>query len=150
MSNAYEILNQLQRKCRGEHEHEHLLNDRAGPAAHYPEDLCRAICRGLVRQIEHQRQHVRHLLSVEAGTVAGERPEEEEDEWMMDLQDAWDDVSGKALDPMKVRAARKLEMEYINGKRVWRKISRKEALAQGLQNRWNKMDRHRQGRREPA
>ena len=59
---------------------------------------------------------MRHLLSVGAHTVAGDRPEEEEDDWMMNMQDAWDDVSGKALNSKKVKEARKLEMEYINNK----------------------------------
>ena len=47
------------------------------------------------------------------------------------MQEAWDDVSGKMLDPKKVRAARRLEMDFINTKKVWWKMNRREALAQG-------------------
>ena len=143
MSNAEEVLGQLSRDCPGIHEHDPLLNG--------PEGLCRAICRGLAGQIERQRQPVRHLLSEEAHTVAGERPAEEEDDWILDLQDAWDDVSGKALNPKKVQEARQLEMDYINGKKVWRKTTRKKALDQGYRivgTRWIDIDKGDESRPE--
>ena len=79
MSNAPEILVELNQLCRGNHYHQPLVSGRAGPAARYPEGLYRAICRGLIRQIERQRQHVRHLLTVEAIDLIDELPGEEED-----------------------------------------------------------------------
>ena len=63
---------------------------------------------------------------------------------------AWDDVSGKNLDVHKVAAARKKEIAYIEGKGVWKKMSRKEAIRKGLkvlQVRWidiNKGDEERE------
>ena len=38
------------------------------------------------------------------------------------LQEAWDDVSGAALDPKEVRRARLKEIQYIKDKKVWRRI----------------------------
>ena len=37
MSNAPEVLKELGMLCRGEHEHQHLLSNRAAPAAVYPD-----------------------------------------------------------------------------------------------------------------
>ena len=54
---------------------------------------------------------------------------------------AWDDVSGKELDAKKVNTARKKEIE---GKKVWRKVSRLEAMRKGwsvLQVRWNAINK---------
>ena len=52
---------------------------------------------------------------------------------------AWDDVSAAPLNPEKVVEARRLEMEYVNKKPVWHKISRKKAKAMGwkiVKSRW--------------
>ena len=43
---------------------------------------------------------------------------------------AWDDITGAPLDPIRVTAARRLEIEYADRKPVWRKISRKTAKSQ--------------------
>ena len=43
------------------------------------------------------------------------------------LQEAWDDVSGAALDPKKVRRARLKEIQYIKDKNVRRRIPLQEA-----------------------
>lgn len=52
---------------------------------------------------------------------------------------AWDDVTGAPLDPEKVVAARKLEIQYATRKPVWRKIARAEARKKGwkvIKSRW--------------
>ena len=41
-------------------------------------------------------------------------------------------MSGAALDPKKVRAARMEELEHVRKKCVWRKIPRSEARRRGL------------------
>ena len=121
MSNACEVLAQLGRQCDGSHKHEPLLNNRAGAAAIYPEGLCKAICKGMKRQIEFDQQKVQSLLTLSAKDTVAERPELEEDDTQSLLQDAWDDTSGKALDAKRVREARRLEMQYVKDKQVWRK-----------------------------
>ena len=44
------IAKQLAVKCGGKHEHGHLLSGRAGPAAKYTENMCRAIVMGILEQ----------------------------------------------------------------------------------------------------
>ena len=71
-----------------------------------------------------------------------EVPEAEEDD--LSWTSAWDDVSGKELKPEGVRKARALEIEHVNMKKVWRKISRAEATRQGCKfigTRWVDVDK---------
>ena len=76
---------------------------RAKAAAIYPEGLCRAICKGLVEQLRMDKAEVKSLLKVGVETKVGESPEEENHE--EEVSKAWDDVSGKELDPMGVSFA---------------------------------------------
>ena len=45
---------------------------------------------------------------------------------------AFDDVTGDVLYPTEVMKERLKELDYIENKKVWRKISRREALARGI------------------
>ena len=45
--------------------------------------------------------------------------------------DVWDYISVAPLDPMKFTAARKLEIEYVERKPVWKKIPQKQAKERG-------------------
>ena len=52
---------------------------------------------------------------------------------------AWDDISAAPLDPVKVTAARELEISYAEKKPVWRKVPRWQAKEQGwkiIKSRW--------------
>ena len=53
-------------------------------------------------------------------------PEENEDD--MQLAEAWDDVSGKELDPQKVMIARREEMEYYKKMGVYDKVPIEECI----------------------
>ena len=55
-----------------------------------------------------------------------------EEEVIGELETAWDDTSGKALDPRGARRARLKEMSYINEKGVWTIVDRQWALASGI------------------
>ena len=55
----------------------------------------------------------------------------EEDDHEM-LEQAWDDITGEELDAKEVRKARLKEIGYIHDKRVWRKMSRREAIRRGI------------------
>ena len=60
---------------------------------------------------------------------------------------AWDDVTGEPLVRGEVLKARALEIEHIRNKKVWDKITRKEALKNGMkviQTRW--LDRNNRDR----
>ena len=48
-----------------------------------------------------------------------------------ELQEAWDDVSGRELEPEKARKARKEEIEYIRKTNLYTKVDRKKATSLG-------------------
>ena len=50
MSSSRCIIQELDRKCTGDHDHVPLVGGRAAGAAIYPQALCEAICRGTARQ----------------------------------------------------------------------------------------------------
>ena len=78
------------------------------------------------------------LVTVGPGTkISTEIPLQEEPSpaWSF----AWDDTSGEQLDPDEVRRARATEMDYINGRGVWRKVPRSLASRNGwkvIDTRW--------------
>ena len=79
MSNASEVLKELNRKCDGKHGHMPLTDGRAKAAQVYPADMCRAICRGLIRQKEKANDKVKTLLTLKTTDTIGELPDHEED-----------------------------------------------------------------------
>ena len=54
-SNSKFILEELDKKCPGGHEHVPLVAGRAAGAAIYPQMLCEAICRGVARQKKYDQ-----------------------------------------------------------------------------------------------
>ena len=69
----------------------------------------------------------------------GIRHEEDSDEnaWLLGI--AWDDVTGALLDPREVRKARVKEVDCLDEKHMYTKISRAEAQRRGikiLRTRW--------------
>ena len=57
MSSSKHILDQLDRRCTGDHEHVHLMGGRAAAAQEYPPALCEAIIKGILKQNNHDRQN---------------------------------------------------------------------------------------------
>ena len=141
LTNSIEIGEELQRRCKGEHVHQELIDGRAQWAARYPPGLCRAICRGLMRELSNDLQQLKCLLSVRAVDTVGEMQtgdgegrvrgvqHEEDDQPMVE---AWDDVTGERLEAKEVLKARMLEIGYVRQKKVWKKISRDEAIKRGI------------------
>ena len=129
MSNSPEILSELTRKCDEEHRHQQLLGSARPTCGSVPEGLCRAICMGLMKGLRNKECHVKKILEMTEHTTRGEIPEEE----TVDIDDveAWDDVTGKALDPIALRQARLKEMKYVKEKEVWQPISPDEARRRG-------------------
>ena len=72
MSNSPEMLSELTRKC--DEQHQQLLGSPAGPAARYPEGLCRAICMGLMKGLRNKECHVKKILELTEHTTVGEIP----------------------------------------------------------------------------
>ena len=56
VSNGWCLLEELCRRCPGDHSHQPLMGGRAAAAAEYPDDLCHAVCRGLVRQKQYEKE----------------------------------------------------------------------------------------------
>ena len=71
---------------------------------------------------------VKKILELTEHITIGEIPEAETVDFDVE---AWDDVTGKALDPKTVRQARLKEMKYVKEKEVWEPISRDEARRRG-------------------
>lgn len=57
MSSSKYILDKLDRRCTGDHDHVHLMGGRAVAAQEYPPALCEAIIQGIVEQKRHDRQN---------------------------------------------------------------------------------------------
>ena len=55
MSNSKFILEELDKKCPGDHKHVPLIAGRAAGAAIYPQALCEAICRGIAKQKKYDQ-----------------------------------------------------------------------------------------------
>ena len=113
------IAMELQKKCPNRsgqvhHRHVTLEGGRTKSAQVYPEGLCRAIGQGLTHQLEVDKKG-KFMLAKLGGTeeemhdvqqqLHQEFPTAEEDD-EKELTSAWDDVTGGALDPEKVKAAR--------------------------------------------
>lgn len=131
MTSSAEIARNLCRRCDKSHWHQALVNGRASRAGEYPTQLCSAICRGLIKQLELDEKSLKTLLSLKATDIVHDKPPPEEDKHLEAVAKAWDDVTGKELDPVAVKRARLQEMEYTGSKRVWDKIDRQEALRNG-------------------
>ena len=103
-----------------------LQNGRASKEQVYPDALCRATCQGVQDQIEVDKGGQFMLMNItnEDKTTSRELKKEEnmvrskykivEEDDSVELECAWDDVSGAALDPQKVRKARQEEIEYVH------------------------------------
>ena len=109
-------------ECKDQNKHIAVWGARARAAQRYPQDLCRAVVAGV--KAENMRRDT-NLCEIDIDVVvelsnmecenAGTRHEDELSEWAR----AWDDVTGKALDPKEVVTARQQEMKYVNDLKVY-------------------------------
>ena len=144
LTNAVCIARRLSRRCLNKpdyqaHRHVALTNGRPRAAQVCPDKFCREICRGIHEQVQRDRdgQYLLAEIAVcehdcfkQIMKTANELKkkcqtveEEEEDP----NEEAWDDVSGNALDPKEVRRARKEEIEYVHKMGLCIKVPVKEA-----------------------
>ena len=100
----------------------------------YPPELCKARCRGLIKQIaadkdgqfpltrmEHdENQSSRNIMNVAKQIKEEYRTDEEDDP--VELEIAWDDVSGAELDPKMARKAREQEIQYVRKMELYEKV----------------------------
>jgi hypothetical protein len=131
MSSSPAILEALARRCRGGHDHSPLLGGtRARDAAAYPPGLCRAIAQGATEQLrrDDRARSVDRLLAVRSGPASTEVHCDEPQDRVRDEGDelaAWaatevyDEITGAALPPSLVQAARAEEVKFMLEWGVW-------------------------------
>ena len=98
ITNSYHIACELQRRCPGDHEHEHLMGGKAAAAAVYPPELCKAIIRGLKRHLRHKKGPCEVHPKVEMTILAGETEPMEE---MEDFEDMLPEVARMPKETLK-------------------------------------------------
>ena len=150
LTNSYWIAQELNRRCEGNHAHVPLLDGKAGAAAIYPVELCRAICRGLLREKKERVLQVKAIVQIDPIGKGKKLPSKEDhhdgEEASREAEigakydvEAWDDVSGVKLDAKQVMKARNEEIGWFKKKGVYQKIPRAEAIKNGwtiLRVRW--------------
>ena len=162
LANAAMIAKELSRRCTpGQHVHIALDEGRAKAAERYPPGLVRAIITGLKNQIKEDGKSLidtRPVSSLQLRKVLtefGSPPHwvdnqhsdgVDEEITKMELNalrvkngEAWavNDVSGSALDPTSVKAARALELEYFHIMKVYTKVPRSVARGKKIiKTRW--------------
>ena len=116
------------------HKHVRLESGRAKAAQIYPPELCQAICRGFKEQLEADRNGrfmLAELGDEKTGDGRGMKAEAEKIKKHLPTADedndgemmiAWDDVSGAALEPKAVIAARAEEIEYVRKMNLYTKV----------------------------
>ena len=65
--NSWTVMEELRRKCPGDHIHVRLEGGKAKQAAIYTEDLCRTICRGIRRQVDYDAKGLKCMGSIDKG-----------------------------------------------------------------------------------
>ena len=134
LSNSPCLISRLDRKCDGEHTHQHLMGGRARSAQEYPPALCRAIVDGFARQFraDSASEHTPYspttpICNLEILATDHEDPPEGDvapwSEWK-----ATDDVHGGELPPQLVLEARHRELQYLRDRKVYTYASFREAI----------------------
>ena len=119
VTNSEEVAKIIEGRCNGTHRHVHLINGRARHAQVYPPKLVSAILKGIRNELR-KRGELNQLKE----STAGPSPDGTNNEPTEDLQPIfeevnghggpyYDSVTGIALDPVSVQAARKEEMKWV-------------------------------------
>ena len=104
--------------------------------------MCDAIHQGISEEVRLKEQGLKKIISVDKlSSVQKGEMKDKAKEWHADesFDYAYDDVSGNILCPKEVKRARLKEIEYIKKKRVYVKIPRNKAIANGwkiIKTRW--------------
>lgn len=112
MTNSPELARILGDRCSGQHEHRTLLGGgRAKKAQVYPEGLCRAMCQGARLQRWMDLEQAEHDQPIQALSAS-----------QADYGVYFDDVTGAPLKTSLVEEARREEMEYVRGRKIYTKV----------------------------
>ena len=145
-TNSEQIARALDKKCLRDHAHAELVGGRAAAAQVYPPALCKAIILGMKAQVKEDESWMNKdrggdsdmmHLEIDDSDLEDEPPRLEEDsdsdddlevnlhteigscESGDDDWDAEDDVHGGKLDPIEVRKARVVEMQYVKDRKIY-------------------------------
>ena len=125
VTNSQRIADALSRACTGDHAHGSVFNGRSQQVAVYPPKLVAAILRALRDEL----RSAGCLAEFEAGPTVEEEPPETA--WAQEPE-FWDEISGATLGAEEVRAARKLEVEYMQSMGVYEEATWEEMAADGV------------------
>ena len=148
MSSSPEVLKRISRRCANEtceepkrHRHVHLVQGRAKAAQVYPRKFGECVCEGIAAQkrldslglmtrpamtVGEMNQHARLVATVGAGECPAATLHENDGNGMV----AFDDVSGQALNPALMLAARRDEMKYFRDMGVYEKVDVAESWSE--------------------
>ena len=133
MSSDVEVLKRIEKPCRGGHRHVHLVAGKAKAAQVYPRKLCTTLCAGIAAQskLDELGLEARPLMSVEEMARAARNPAEESPsdalhERCSDNLEAYDGLTGDALDPELMKKARKEDILYFKKMGVYDKAEVEE------------------------
>ncbi|CAK0851548.1 unnamed protein product, partial [Prorocentrum cordatum] len=127
MSNNKEVLDEVCKRCPNDtgigsrHEHSTFVGRNMRVAERCPAKLLRAILRGLRRHLSNKK--VLALSAQDAGPNVDDEEISLKDfvgKWRDTLRtEFYDDLTGLPLDPTRVKAARRLEMDFMAQLGVW-------------------------------
>ena len=120
LTNAVCIARRLSKRCESKpgyqvHRHVVLTNGRPKAAQVYPDKLCKETCRGIQEQMQKDKmgQYLLANIQMEPNTTSKELMKEDrtikeryqivEEDGENEYLEAWDDVSGAALNPQEVK-----------------------------------------------
>ncbi|CAK0843605.1 unnamed protein product [Prorocentrum cordatum] len=127
MSNNKEVFDEVCKRCPNDtgigsrHEHSTFVGRNMCVAERYPVKLLRAVLRGLRRHLSNKK--VLTLSALDAGPNVDDEGISLKDfvgKWRDTLRtEFYDDLTGLPLDPTRVKAARRLEMDFMAQLGVW-------------------------------
>ena len=132
MTNCPAMALTLNRRCTKDHKHVQLVGGhRCKEAQTYPRGLCDAIVTGV--KLQQKWDELGRYLIANLDTDQPQEAQRDvemtvppEEDFTKVLIEAWDDISGKQLDPRRVSEARRLEMEYYKRRGVFVQVPVKE------------------------
>ena len=156
---------EMSRKCNGRHAHQQRIHGRAKDAAKCQPDLYKAICRGIMKERMERNPKIgagAEIEVIQMFKVVRKEAFHDKDgcpQEIMHLYElthvmnrkgdvssalAWDDLTGMSLDAGKVIETGSKEVQTLKDKKVYDKIPRKTAQAQGrkvIKTRWIDMNK---------
>ena len=131
MTNAPCVAQQLNRRCKGTHEHHVRLmgSNRAARAAVYPPKLVKAIVKGLQAQREFDHRAGRAECPLSAAIIQA-MMDEDEIKALQWARAVMDEYTGEALDADFVAKGKKEELDFFKSKAVWRVVPRTRTQGQ--------------------